>query len=83
MSVDRPLPVGYEYRGVKTIIDFLWGSNCDSAPKGLKITIKNDEGSITSIVEKHHFNSLEEAVVEGKALVIMEIDRRFRSIHED
>jgi hypothetical protein len=83
MSVDRPYPVDYEYRGVKAKIDFLWGADSDPAPTGLKITIQNDEGGITSIVEKHHFNNLEEAVIEGKALVVIEIDRISNSIHDD
>lgn len=83
MSLDRPLPVDYEYRGFKAKIDFLWGADSDPAPTGLKITIENDDGPVISIVEKSNFNNLEEAVIEGKALVINDTDRRSNSSHDD
>ena len=80
MSVDRPHPVDYEYRGVKAKIDFKWGADRDLAPKGLKITIENDDGSVTSIAEKYNFNNLEAAVIEGKILVKIDIDRKLGTV---
>lgn len=73
--VDRPYPVDYEHRGVKAKIDFHWGADNDSIPKGLTISVDNEGSPIIASREKAKYTSFEQARDHGIQLAKADIDR--------
>ncbi|MGA3682638.1 hypothetical protein [Pseudomonas graminis] len=75
LPVDRPWPVDHEYRGVPAKIDFQWGDPDDAVPKGLRISVKNDDSPVLYSRERAIYGSFDEAVAKGRKLAENEIDR--------
>ena len=77
---DRPYPVDYEYRGVKSRIRFQWGH--DLIPKGLRVEVDHPEKSVMASLENAKYDSFEDAVANGKKMAELEIDRILGPITE-
>ncbi|MET1069963.1 MAG: hypothetical protein ABWY28_18325 [Pseudomonas prosekii] len=73
--VDRPHPVDYEHRGVKAKIDFYWGDDSDSVPKGLRVTVDSADSPVIALREKANYSSFEQARDHGIELAKADIER--------
>jgi hypothetical protein len=72
---DRPYPVDYEYRGVKSRISFQWGNDGDPIPKGLRVEVDHPETPVLASREKAKYDSFEDAIASGNKMAELEIDR--------